>query len=77
MTLGKNRCKSDRARLLFAILLNLMFLAVLLLCFEVRFEENDDLTVDRPEISGRPDRRKEPLRHIHQLLSGPAADIAV
>lgn len=47
MTLGKNWYKSDRARLLFAILLNLMFLAVLLLCFEVRFEENDDLTVQK------------------------------
>lgn len=47
MTLGKNWYKSDRARLLFAILLNLAFLAVLLLCFEVRFEENDDLTVQK------------------------------
>lgn len=47
MTLGKNWYKSDRARLLFAILLNVAFLAVLLLCFEVRFEENDDLTVQK------------------------------
>ncbi len=47
MTLGKSWYKSDRARLLFAILLNLAFLAVLLLCFEVRFEENDDLTVQK------------------------------
>lgn len=47
MTLGKNWYKSDRARLLFAILLNVAFLTVLLLCFEVRFEENDDLTVQK------------------------------
>ena len=47
MTLSKDWYKSDRARLRFAILLNLMFLAVLLLCFEVRFEENDDLTVQK------------------------------
>lgn len=47
MRLGKDWYKSDRARLLFAILLNLAFLAVLMLCFEVRFEENDDLTVQK------------------------------
>ena len=47
MRLGKDWYKSDRARLLFAILLNLAFLAVMLLCFEVRFEENDDLTVQK------------------------------
>lgn len=47
MKLGKDWYKSDRARLLFAILLNVAFLAVMLLCFEVRFEENDDLTVQK------------------------------
>ena len=47
MILGKDWYKSDRARLLFAILLNVAFLTVLLLCFEVRFEENDDLTVQK------------------------------
>ena len=47
MRLKKDWYKSDRARLLFAIGLNLAFLLVLLLCFEVRFEENDDLTVQK------------------------------
>lgn len=47
MKLRKDWYKSDRARLLFAIGLNLMFLLALLLCFEVRFEENDDLTVQK------------------------------
>ena len=47
MKIGKDWYKSDRARLLFAIGLNLAFLLVLLLCFEVRFEENDDLTVQK------------------------------
>ncbi|MGN0981961.1 MAG: hypothetical protein ACI4O0_03615 [Candidatus Limivicinus sp.] len=47
MKLKKDWYKSDRARLLFAIGLNLAFLLVLLLCFEVRFEENDDLTVQK------------------------------
>ena len=47
MRLKKDWYKSDGARLLFAIGLNLAFLLVLLLCFEVRFEENDDLTVQK------------------------------
>ena len=47
MKLRKNWYKSDRAKLLFAIGLNLTFLLVMLLCFEVRFEENDDLTVQK------------------------------
>ena len=47
MKLKTDWVKSDRAKLLFAIGLNLAFLLVLLLCFEVRFEENDDLTVQK------------------------------
>ena len=47
MRLRKNWYKSDRAKLLFAIGLNLTFLLVMLLCFEVRFEENDDLAVQK------------------------------
>lgn len=47
MRLKKDWYKSDRAKLLFAIGLNVAFLLVLLLCFEVRFEENDDLTVQK------------------------------
>lgn len=47
MKLRKEWYKSDRAKLLFTIGLNLAFLLVLLLCFEVRFEENDDLTVQK------------------------------
>lgn len=47
MKLSKDWYKSDRAKLLLALLLNLVFLAVMLLCFEVRYEENDDLTVQK------------------------------
>lgn len=47
MRLRKNWYESDRAKLMFAIGLNLTFLLVMLLCFEVRFEENDDLAVQK------------------------------
>ena len=47
MRLKTDWYRSDRARLLFAIGLNVAFLLVMLLCFEVRFEENDDLTVQK------------------------------
>ena len=47
MRLKKDWYKSDRARLLVAIGLNVALLLVLLLCFEVRFEENDDLAVQK------------------------------
>lgn len=47
MKLSRDLYKSDRAKLLLAILLNAVFLAVLLLCFEVRWDENDDLTVQK------------------------------
>ena len=47
MKLSRDLYKSDRAKLLLAILMNAAFLAVLLLCFEVRWDENDDLTVQK------------------------------